>query len=131
MRNPKVSPIRLFTSFFILFLAVSVLIVFFFSSQGTPFHGFVPAVKRQTILTLRTLFAGISIFLFFPIVVLLSRRKTAGQTQRQRYTLWASALAKIPAIFGLYLFLVKGAFKTFFAFLAVSAIYLLIAWPQE
>lgn len=131
MRKSKISPIRLIFSLFLFFLAVSVLIVFVFSSEEKPFHGLIPAMERQTILNLRTAFAGLCILLFFPIVALLSRRRAAGETQRLKLALWASTLAEIPAVLGLVLFLLKGAFKTFFLFLAVSAVYLLFSWPQE
>lgn len=121
-----ISPTRVWGSVFLLLLAVFVVIVFSVSSWHPGFHG-LAEMPKQTILALRTTLAGLSIFLFFPIIWCLNQRETAAAKPRELgITLAAFALAEMPAVFGLAFFLIRGAFRTFFAFLILSIFYLFI-----
>ncbi len=123
--------IRILVSVFLGTLIIDLGIVFFLNSQPQGFHGVVPTMTKEVILTLRTAFAGLSIFLFFPLVWAMNRRRSADGSSSFTYSVVALAISECPALLGLALFLTKGAFKTFFAFLSLSAIYMLISWPRS
>lgn len=104
---------------FSILLSLGVILVFIFalSSRSGGFHGYYPAMSREAVVSLRTALAGLSMFVFFPLIWTMHHRSDEKDLSRLVYwSVLALALAESPAVFGLILFLVKGAFKTFFFF---------------
>jgi len=132
MQSRQIQTVRLLSSSFLASLVFFIGVVFYFTMLTRNFHGFVPDIPKETILTLRTVMAAASIFFFFPLIWILNRRSdTKNASQWMVLMIVALAFAEGPGIFGLVLFLIKGAFKTFFAFLALSSFYMFIIWPRN
>lgn len=132
MGTRPASAARILTACFLAVLVCALAVVFALSSKPGGFRGFFPLMSKAGILSLRTALAGVSLFTFFPLIWALYRR--GSRENSPAWITWSAAsvgLAESPALYGLVLFLVKGAFKTFFAFFAMSIFYLLIAWPRS
>jgi len=76
---------------------------------------------REVFMLSRTLAAAVSLFLFFPLIGLLYKKK--NDIHPDSTFIWALMLAELPAIIGVLLFSLFGAFKTSFVFMALGFFY--------